>query len=161
MGSVKKFASINIRRITGGKDPTRLVEDFITKLGFDPDKCAHDKTAENVRWMISLEGGKELEVLLEGLKKPADTTVYMGVNVAYVPLRFADVMLATALEVADGLIGIKVSLVGHYLVLSSSIGMAGSSAEELEYHYRLITSQEQWFRETMANELGWEELPPG
>ncbi len=158
VGKIKKFATINIRKITGGKDPLRLVEEFILRRGFDPDQCLKDKTPDHARWMISLGGGEELEVLMEGLKKPSETTIYMGVNIATVPIRGGNDFLAAALEVADGLVGIKVSLVGHYLVLSASLGAAGITLDELDYHYKLVEAQEGWFREALADELGWEDL---
>lgn len=156
MAQVKKFPILNIRKISGGKDPVRLVEDFILRRGFDPDACMKEKTAFNTRWMLVLNEGEELEVLIEGLNKPAETTIYMGINIAIVPVRGAVDMLAAALEIADGLIGIKVSLVGHYLVLSSSLGMAGVTVEDLDYHYKLITAQQSWFRDALADELGWD-----
>ncbi|RMG45361.1 MAG: hypothetical protein D6719_00320 [Candidatus Dadabacteria bacterium] len=159
MGKVKKFAAVNIRKITGGKDPVRLVEEFILRRGFDPDECQKEKNPDSIRWMLSLGGDEELEVLLEGLKRPQETTIYMGVNVAAVPLRSSHDFLVAALEIADGLVGIKVSLVGHYLVLSATLGAAGISVEDLDYHYRLITAQQSWFREALAEELGWAELP--
>ena len=74
-------------------------------------------------------------------------------------MRGANEMLAAALEIADGLVGIKVSLVGHYLVLSSTLGATGMSLEELDYNFKLIAAQQTWFREALADELGWEELP--
>lgn len=159
VGKIKKFAALNIRKITGGKDPLRLVEEFILRRGFDPDQCLKDKTADHARWMISLGAGAELEVLIESLNKPSETTIYMGVNIATVPVRGAADFLAAALEVADGLIGIKVSLVGHFLVLSASLGAAGISIEDLDYNYKLVEAQESWFREALSDELGWEQLP--
>ena len=159
MSKIKKFASIQIRKITGGKDPLRLIEEFIIRQGFDPDKCQREKSAENARWMVPLGDDEELEVLVEGLSKHAETTIYMGVNVATVPVRGAQDMLVAALEIADGLVGIKVSLVGHYLVLSASLGASGVSIEEIDYYFKLITAQKTWFREALADELGWEELP--
>ena len=159
MSKVKKFPTLNIRKITGGKDPQRLVEEFILRRGFNPDECQREKTPDNCRWMLSLGEDAELEVLVEGVKKPAETTIYMGINIAAVPVRGCYDMLAAALEIADGLVGIKVSLVGHYLVLSSSLGAAGITVEDLDYNFKLITAQEAWFREALADELGWEELP--
>ena len=159
MGKIKKFATLNIRKITGGKDPVRLVEEFILRRGFDPDECQKEKTADNVRWMITLGGDEELEILVEGIKSPAETTIYMGVNIATVPVRGAYDMLAAALEIADGLVGIKVSLVGHYIVLSSSLGAAGISVEDLDYHFKLIAAQQTWFKEALADELRWDSLP--
>jgi len=158
MGKIKKFAEINIRKITGGKDPVRLVEDFLSRKGFDPEKCQREKTPDLVRWMVQIKGEEELEIRLEGIRKPADSTLYMGLNIVTVPIRGAYDMLAAALEIADGLVGIKVSLVGHYLVLSSSLSATGLSLEEVDYNFRLIEAQEGWFRETLVSELQWEDV---
>jgi hypothetical protein len=159
MSKVKKFAAVNVRKISGGKDPLRVVEEFILRRGFNPEQCEKEKNSESCRWMLRVGEDEELEVLLEGLKRTAETTIYMGINIATVPLRGAHDVLVAALEIADGLIGIKVSLVGHYLVLSSSMGASGISAEDLDYTYKLISAQQAWFREALADELGWEELP--
>ncbi len=159
MTKIKKFAVPGIRQISGGKDPLRLVKDFILRLGFDPDQCQREATTENSRWMISTGEDEDLEVLVEGLRNKTETTVYMGVNIATVPIRGGYEMLAAALEIADGLIGIKVSVVGHYLVLSASLGAADITVDDLEYHYKLIAAQRNWFRDALADELGWEELP--
>lgn len=158
MGKIKKFAAINIRKIVGGKDPLRLVEEFILRLGHDPDTSLKDQSSEHARWMLKQQESEELELLVEGIRKPSETTVYMGINVATVPIRNSAEMLAAALEIADGLVGIKVSLVGHYLVLSSTLGAAGLTVEELDYHHRLIVAQQSWFRDALADELGWEDL---
>lgn len=158
MGKIRKFAELNIRKITGGRDPVRVVEDFIARKGFDPEKCQREQTPDLVRWMVQIKGDEELEILLEGLRKPSDSTLYMGLNIVTVPIRGAHDMLAAALEIADGLVGIKVSLVGHYLVLSSSLSAAGLALEELDYNFKLIEVQEQWFRETLASELEWEDV---
>jgi hypothetical protein len=158
MGKIKKFAELNIRKITGGKDPVRVVEDFLSRKGFDPEKCQREKTPDLVRWMVQIKGEEELEILLEGVRKPSDSTLYMGLNIVTVPIRGSQDMLAAALEIADGLVGIKVSLVGHYLVLSSSLSAAGLTLEELDYNYRLIEVQEGWFRDTLNSELQWEDV---
>lgn len=160
MNKIKKFASVQIRKIVGGKDPFRQLEEFILKLGFDPDKCLKEKTGDAARWMVTLKDGEELEMLLENLKKPHETTLYMGINVVTVPLRGAYDMIVAALEIADGLVGIKVSLVGHFLVLSASLPAAGMAIEDLEYYYKLITAQQGWYREALIQELGLEEPAP-
>lgn len=158
MGKIKRFAELNIRKITGGKDPVRVVEDFLSRKGFDPEECQKEKTPDLARWMVQIRGEEELEILLEGIRKPADSTLYMGLNIITVPIRGAHDMLAAALEIADGLVGIKVSLVGHYLVLSSSLSATGLTLDEVDYNYRLIEVQEGWFRETLASELQWEDV---
>lgn len=159
MVKLKKFAAVNIRKLTGGKDPLRLIEEFIVRRGFDPETSIREKTPDNCRWMLTLAEGSELELLVESLKKPQETTIYLGVNIATVPLRGSQDMLVAALEIADGLVGIKVSLVGHYLVLSASLAAAGITIEELDYTFRLITAQQEWFRSALLDELGWEQLP--
>jgi hypothetical protein len=159
MGKIKKFASLNIRKITGGKDPVRIVEDFISRRGFDPRECQKEATPDLMRWMFALRGAMELEVLVEGVRKPAETTIYMGVNIITVPIRGAGDILAAALEIADGLVGIKVSLVGHYLVLSASLSAVGVTVDDLEYNLKLIDAQESWFRGALATELQWEDVP--
>lgn len=159
MGKIKKFTLLNIKKIAGGKEPLHIIEEFILRLGHDPDTCLADESPDHSRWMIQVSDGEVLEMLLEGKKKPSETTIYMGINITTVPLRGAAEMLTAALEVADGLVGIKVSLVGHFLVLSSSLGASGLDIEELDYHYRLIVAQQSWFRDALADELGWEELP--
>ncbi|NMC64467.1 MAG: hypothetical protein GYA55_14980 [SAR324 cluster bacterium] len=158
MTKAKKFAVPGIRQISGGKDPLRLVKDFIIRMGFDPDRCQREVTLDNARWMVPTGEDEELEVLLEGLRTKTETTIYMGVNIVTVPIRGAYDLLAAALEIADGLIGIKVSLVGHYLVLSASLGAADISVDDIEYHYKLIVAQRSWFRDALADELGWDEL---
>ncbi len=167
MGKIKKFG-VNFKKLSGGLDPAnlrkdriRLVQEFILSLGFNPDECIQENANDTIRWVLSISEDEELEVLVEGLKKPSETTVYMGVNIATVPVRGATDVLITALEIADGLVGIKVSLVGHFLVLSGSLGLAGTTLKDLEYHYKLITAQQDWFKATMAEELGWETWPEG
>lgn len=159
MSKVKKFSALNIRKISGGKDPQRLVEEFILRQGHDPGQCRKERTADLARWMLTISDGEELEILVEGLKKPSETTIYMGVNIATVPIRNAHDVLVSALEVADGLVGIKVSLVGHFLVLSASLALAGLSVEDIDYHYKLIAAQQSWFRNALADELDVEEYP--
>lgn len=159
MGKIKKFAELNIRKITGGKDPVRVVEDLLARRGLDAAQCQREKTPEQIRWMLQLGEHEELEVLIEGLRKPSETTIYMGVNIVTVPIRGAYDLLTAALEIADGLVGIKVSLVGHYLVLSASLSAVGISVDDLEYHLRLIEAQQVWFRDALAAELQWDEFP--
>lgn len=159
MGKLKKFAALNIRKITGGKDPVRLVEEFILRRGFDPDECEKHRTSESVRWMVGIRPEEELEILAEGLKVHSETSIYMGLNVVTVPVRGSSEVLAAALQIADGLVGIKISLVGHYLVLSATLGAAGITVDDLDYHYKLIEAQQTWFREALADELGWEVIP--
>ena len=136
-----------------------MVEELLARRGMDAAECQREKTSEQIRWMLQLGEHEELEVLIEGLRKPSETTIYMGVNIVTVPIRGAYDLLTAALEIADGLVGIKVSLVGHYLVLSASLSAVGISVDDLEYHLRLIEAQQVWFRDALAAELQWDEFP--
>ena len=158
MSKIKKFNPL-IRSVSGGKDPVRLVEDFILKIGFDPQDSAKERSPESARWMVTTGEGSDLEILIENMKVPHETTIYLGINTVTVPIRNSFDMLASALQIADGLVGIKVSLVGHFLVLSASLGAQAASVEELDYHFKLICAQQPWFRSTLADEMGWEQLP--
>lgn len=159
MGKVKKFAAINIKKIPGGKDPVRLIEDFILRHGFDPDECRKEHSPEFIRWMVSVSEEQDLEIFLDSVQRPVETTVYLGVNIGIVPIRGSSDFLAAALEIADGLIGVKISLVGHYLVLSASMGISTLSADELDYTFKLIQAQQSWFIRALTEELGINELP--
>ncbi len=159
MTKIRKFPTLSVQRVEGGKDAVKVVEDLISRLGFSPESCQRENTAETARWMIPLQDDKELEILIENLKKPLETTAYIGVNICTVPLRGSFDLITAALEVADGLIGVKISLVGHYLVLSASLSASGLTGEELEYYVKLINAQESWFREELIAELGWDDMP--
>lgn len=156
MGKVKKFTAFNIRKLVGGKDPVRMVEEFLSRLDLDPDDAKKDKTADHARWMVTVGEGddaNELEILVENIRSAQEATVYMGINLFAVPLRGMNETLLVALEIADGLVGTKVSLVGHYLVLSATLGASGMTIDELDYHYRLILAQKDWFVAALADEL--------
>jgi len=159
MGKIRKFAELNIRKIVGGKDPVRVVEDFIVRRGFEPSKCLKEKDLDQTRWMIRIKDEEDLEILIESARKPQETTIYMGVNIITIPIRGAHDVLAAALEIADGLVGIKVSLVGHYLVLSASMSAQGVTIDDLDYNFRLIEAQQTWFRDALATELQWDQFP--
>lgn len=159
MAKIKKFRPLGIRQILGGKDPVRVVEEFILRLGVDPDSCKKEESPDFVRWLVELQAGEELEVLIESLKKTSSTTVYLGVNVLTIPLKGAYDVLAAALKIADGLVGIKVSVVGHELILSASLAMADTDVDGLDYSYRLIAAQQSWFKNELLTELDWEAIP--
>jgi hypothetical protein len=109
--------------------------------------------------MVALDDQRELEILVENLRKAQETTIYLGINICTVPIRGVSDVLAAALEVADGLIGVKISLVGHYLVLSASMSASGITLEEVDYYVKLLNAQEVWFRQELMVELEWEGLP--
>ncbi len=154
MSKVRKIPSAKIRKITGGKDPTRLVEEFMVRRGFDPDECLQQRTADIATWSVPLSGEEELEISLEGLNRPAETTLYMGVNVLTVPIKDSSAVLAAALIVADTLIGAKISLVNYDLVLSVTVYTANMGVDEVDYLYELLTRQKGGIQEAIAEELG-------
>jgi len=143
MGKLKRLKNFpkRIRKITGGKDPTRLVQEFISRRSYDADEHLQQRTSDSATWLIPITEEEELEITLEGLSMSAETTLYMGINVASVPLHDAPRVLAAALSVADTLIGAKLSLVNYDLVLSITVYTADMGMADLDYYYELITRQ--------------------
>ena len=154
MGKIRKIAPTRIRKITGGKDPTRLVEEFMIRRGFDPDECLQQRTADIATWSIPLGEEEELEITLEGLNSSPETTLYMGINIMAVTVRDSHAMLAVALSVADTLIGAKISLVNYDLVLSVTAYTANIGIDEIDYYYELITRQKRSVQDAILEELG-------
>lgn len=124
------------------------------RRGFDPDECLQQRTADIATWSVPLSGEEELEISLEGLNRPAETTLYMGVNVLTVPIKDSSAVLAAALIVADTLIGAKISLVNYDLVLSVTVYTANMGVDEVDYLYELLTRQKGGIQEAIAEELG-------
>lgn len=154
MGKIKKMIPTRIRKITGGKDPTRIVEEFMMRRGFDPDECLQQRSQDLAQWLVPLSEEEDLEITLEGLTRPPETTLYMGVNVLAVPLTDTAAFFYAALAVADTLIGAKLSLVNYDLVLSITMYVASMGVDEIDYYYELITRQKSGVHESINHELG-------
>ena len=154
MGKVKKMLPARIRKITGGKDPTRIVEEFMMRRGFDPEDCIQQRSPDLAQWLVPLNEEEDLEITLEGLNRPPETTLYMGVNVLAVPLADTAAFFYAALAVADTLIGAKLSLVNYDLVLSITMYVANMGVDEIDYFYELITRQKAGVSEAISQELG-------
>lgn len=152
MNKVKKFGPPRIKKIAGGRDPVRIVEEFIARRGFDPEECVRQKSGDVATWCAPLTEDEELEVTLEGLNRPLETTLYMGVNVLTVPIKNCERFLAAALIVADRLIGAKLSLVNYDFVLSVTADLGDRGIEEIDYYYELINRQKTWLREEIIQE---------
>ena len=152
MGKVRKINRSRIKKITGGKDPTRVVEEFMVRRGLDPDECLAQRTSDISTWSVTLSDEEELEITLEGVRRPAECTLYMGVNVLSVPIRDSASVLAAALTVADTIIGAKLSLVNHDLVLSVTMYTANIGVEEVDYFYELLTRQKSTIRDAILEE---------
>lgn len=153
MSKIRKIVPARIRKITGGKDPTRLVEEFMVRRGFDPDECLQQRTADISTWSVPLSDEEELEITLEGLTRPPETTLYMGLNVMGVPVKDTERFLASALLVADTLIGAKISLVNYDLVLSITVYTATMGSDEVDYYYELITRQKSTVHDAIVEEM--------
>ena len=153
MSKIRKITSAKIRKITGGKDPVRLIEEFMIRRGFDPEECLQQRTSDIAQWLVPLSDEEELEITLESLHRSPESTIYMGVNVMAVPLRNASSTLAAALVVADNLIGAKLSLVNYDLVLSVTSYTANIGIDEIDYFYELITRQKSAVSESILEEI--------
>ena len=153
-GKIKRISSARIRKITGGKDPIRLVEEFMIRRGFDPEECLQQRTTDLAQWLVPLGDEEDLEITLEGLTRPPETTLYMGVNILGVPLRESHRFLVAALSVADTLIGAKLSLVNYDLVLSVTVYTANMGIDEVDYFYELIIRQKGSIQEAITEDVG-------
>lgn len=153
MSKVRKLSSARIKKITGGKDPTRIVEEFMLRRGFDPNECLQQRTIDIATWSIPLSEEEELEITLEGINRSAETTLYMGINVMSVPIRNAHAVVSAALIVADTLIGAKLSLVNYDLVLSVTTYTSNMGVDDIDYYYELITRQAPGIQEAIGDEL--------
>ena len=79
----------------------------------------------------------------------------MGINISTVPLKNTQDFLVSALETADSLMGVKISIVGHFLVMSTTLNMNSTTLEELDYHYTLIMEQHSWYQEALSSASDW------
>jgi hypothetical protein len=154
MSKIRKIAPARIRKITGGKDPSRLVEEFMIRRGFDPEECLQQRTTDLCQWLVPLSEDEDLEITLEGLNRPPETTLYMGVNVLAIPVRDSHKFLYAALAVSDTLIGAKLSLFNYDLVLSVTSYTANMGIDDIDYYYELITRQKSGIQEAILEELG-------
>ncbi len=154
MSKVKKISPTKIRKITGGKDPTRVVEEFMVRRGFDPEECLQQRTTDLAQWLVPLGDEEDLEITLEGLSRPPETTLYMGVNVMSIQIRDVQQFLYAALTIADTLIGAKLSLVNYDLVLSVTVYTSNMGVDEIDYYYELITRQKNSVVDSIGEELG-------
>jgi len=154
MSKVRKLAPARIRKITGGKDPTRIVEEFMVRRGFNPEECLQQRTGDLAQWLVPLGDEQDLEITLEGLSRPPECTLYMGVNIMGVPIGDAGKFLVAALSVADTLIGAKLSLVNYDLVLSVTVYTANMGVDEIDYFYELITRQKSGIVDAINEHLG-------
>lgn len=153
MSKVRKIAPARIRKITGGKDPSRLVEEFMLRRGFDPEECLQQRTADLSQWLVPLKEEEDLEITLEGLNRPPESTLYMGVNVLGVPIKDTQRFLYAALAIADTLIGAKLSVVNYDLVLSVTCYTANVGVDDIDYYYELITRQKSGIQEAITEEM--------
>jgi len=153
MSKIRKINSARIRKIAGGKDPARLIEEFLVRRGFDPDECLQQRTSDSATWSIPLSDEEELEITLEGMPRPLETTLYMGVNVCGVPLKDTANFLAGALVIADTLIGAKLSIVNYDLVLSITVYTENMGPDMVDYYYELITRQKLPVYDSIMEEM--------
>ena len=153
MGKIRKMVPTRIRKITGGKDPARLVEEFMVRRGFDPDQCVQQRTSDLAQWLVPLGEDEDLEITLEGLNRPPETTLYMGLNIMAVPVRDTQKFMYAALTVADSLIAAKLSLVNYDLVLSVTMYTINMRLDDVDYYYELITRQRHSLLDAIMDEM--------
>ncbi len=150
---IRKISQAKIRKLPGGRDPARNIEEFLLRRGFDPEECLHLRTNDISTWSVPLNEEEELEVTLEALGRPSETTLYMGLNVCGVPLKDTSNFLSAALTVADTLVGAKLSIVNYDLVISVTVYTENLTGESIDYYYELITKQKNSCYELIMEEM--------
>ena len=153
MSKISKIASARIKKISGGKDPKKTIEEFMLRRGFNPEECLQQRTKQMIQWLLPLEEDEDLEVTLEGTNRAIDTTLYVGVNVMSVPLGDVQKFTYAALLVADTLIGAKLSIVNYDLVLSVTTYASDLSVEDVEFYYEIINRQKSMVIDAISDEL--------
>jgi len=153
MAKIRKISSARIKKISGGKEPPRLVEEFMNRRGFDPEECLQQRTAEIATWSVPLSDDEELEITLEGLNRPPETTLYMGVNILSVPLRDLQKALISVLTIADTLIGAKLSLVNYDVVLSITQHTSNLGVDDIDYYFELLSRQKVILQDAIIEEI--------
>ncbi len=153
MAKIRKLSSARIKRLSGGKNPVRLVEEFMERRGFDAEESLQQKTSDIGTWSVPLSEEEELEITLEGLCRLPETTLYMGVNILSVPVRELQDTLYAALTVADTLIGAKLSLVNYDIVLSITQYTSHLVVDDLDYYFELLSRQKVIIKDAIFEEL--------
>ena len=153
MSKISKIASARIKKISGGKEPTKIIEEFMNRRGFNPQECLQQRTKQMIQWLLPIEEDEDLEVTLEGTNRSIDTTLYVGVNVMAVPLGDVQKFTYAALLVADTLIGAKLSIVNYDLVLSVTTYASDLSVEDVEFYYEIINRQKSIVIDAISDEL--------
>lgn len=150
---IRKISQAKIRKLPGGRDPARNVEEFLQRRGFDPEECLHLRTNDISTWSVPLNDEEELEITLESLGRPSETTLYMGLNICGVPLKDTTNFLSAALTVADTLVGAKLSVVNYDLVISITVYTESLTGDSVDYYYELITKQKNSTYELITEEM--------
>ncbi len=153
MSKIRKIASARIKKISGGKEPTKIIEEFMHRRGFNPEDCLQQRTNQMIQWLLPLDEDEDLEVTLEGTNRAIETTLYIGVNVMPVPLGDVQKFTYAALLVADTLIGAKLSIVNYDLVLSITTYANDLSVEDVEFYYEIINRQKSAVIDVISDEL--------
>ena len=151
MAKVSKLRSSKITSLPGGKNPLALVEEFLTKKGYTPKDCLQFRDDEVATWTVALGEDDELEITLEKISQYSQMTIYLGINLMPVPLKYTETIFASALAVADSLVGSKISLVDYDLVLSIAHFAQNMTIEDLEYFVEMLTSQKNAVRDAILD----------
>lgn len=164
MGKIEKIGAPRIKKIKGGRTLLGLVEEFMGRRGFNQAECLQQKTSDLVTWAVPLsdyDSGsnsssheeEELELTLEGLSRPPESTIYLGVNILSVPLKDSHSIITAALTVADTLIGAKLSLVNYDIVLSITQYTSNLGVDDLDFYFELLSRQKTIMQEAILEEL--------
>lgn len=152
MAKIKKFTLTKItNNIPDGKEPIALVEEFLKRKGYDSNECLQLKDNTTISWAVPINDDDELEITLEKTNQADLTTIYMGINILTIPLKYTSTFLASALTVADTLIGTKISIVDYDLVLSATYYINNMSLDDLNYFFDLLCDQQDGVKQAIVD----------
>lgn len=153
MSKIRRINPRRIQKIRGGKDPVLIIEKFMQQRGFDQASFLQKRTADLTQWLVPLGDEEDLEITLEGLTRASQSTLYLGLNIYPVPLSDTQKILAATLQVADTLIGAKLSLVNYDIVLSTTLYTEELSVDLVDYNFELLLRQKPSVQDAINEEL--------
>ena len=143
---------LKITKIPGGLDPVKIIQDFIITTGFDKSEAEYKQKEDSFRWQAAINEQVNLEIFLENNDSPTTSIVYLGINIANIPIKKTQDFLVTALENADMLFDAKISIVNDALVMSSTLLVADISTNLLTEKFKAIKEQSDWLRKVVTGE---------
>ncbi|RME60036.1 MAG: hypothetical protein D6780_04130 [Candidatus Dadabacteria bacterium] len=158
----KKVEKPILRKVKGGKNIIKVIENFVKKNGVDPKEAQQFKNDEAGMWIFTTNQGIHLELACmappEGVEAPLDYLVSLTVPLIRVPIAESLKVLATALEIASNLVYSKLILSEDVLLVNLVITDPTITVDDLEEWTEILSVESEALKEDLLAELGWEEV---